>query len=64
MKLVCYNIHKGTDEFKRDTLFQLINYLKCLDCDVICLQVVLYYQFRFIKVMLKMDGVFGLYVDD
>ena len=64
MKLVCYNIHKGTDEFKRDTLFQLINYLKCLDCDVICLQEVLHYQFIFMKMILRMDGVFGLHVDN
>lgn len=64
MKLVCYNIHKGTDEFKRDTLFQIINYLKLLDCDVICLQEVLHYQFIFMKMILRMDGVFGLHVDN
>ncbi len=64
MKLVCYNIHKGIDEFKRDILFQLINYLKSLDCDVICLQEVLHYQFRLMKIILKMDGVFGLHVDN
>lgn len=50
------------DEFRRITLFQLIYYLKSLDCDVICLQEVLYYQFKLMKVLLKMDGVFGLHV--
>lgn len=63
MKLICYNIHKGMDEFRRVTLFQLINYLKSLDCDVICLQEVLYYQFKLMKIILKMDGVFGLHVN-
>ena len=50
------------DEFRRFTLFQLIHYLKSLDCDVICLQEVLYYQFKLMKILLKMDGVFGLHV--
>ena len=64
MKLTCYNIHKGMDEFRRITLFQLIGYLKSLDCDVICLQEVLYYQFQLMKILLKMDGVFGLHVNN
>lgn len=64
MKLICYNIHKGMDEFRRITLFQLISYLKSLDCDVICLQEVLYYQFQLMKILLKMDGVFGLHVNN
>ena len=64
MKLICYNIHKGIDEFRRVTLFQLIGYLKSLDCDVICLQEVLYYQFKLMKKLLKMDGVFGLHVNN
>lgn len=64
MKLVCYNIHIGTDEFRRMTLFQLIGYLKSLDCDVICLQEVLYYQFKLMKILLKMNGVFGLHVNN
>ena len=63
MKLVCYNIHRGTDEFKKVTLFQLIRYLKCLDYDVICIQEVLYFQFILMKMILKMDGVFGLHVN-
>lgn len=62
MKLICYNIHKGMDEFRRVTLFQLIKYLKSLDADVICLQEVLYYQFNIMKLLLRMDGVFGLHV--
>ncbi|WP_148557333.1 endonuclease/exonuclease/phosphatase family protein [Terrisporobacter glycolicus] len=64
MKLVSYNIHIGTDEFRRMTLFQLIGYLKSLDCDVICLQEVLYYQFKLMKILLKMNGVFGLHVNN
>ncbi|WP_455539009.1 endonuclease/exonuclease/phosphatase family protein [Terrisporobacter sp.] len=62
MKLVCYNVHKCMDEFRRITLFQIIKYLKSLDADVICLQEVLYYQFNIIKLLLKMDGIFGLHV--
>ena len=62
MRLVCYNIHKGMDEFRRVTLLQLIKYLKSLDADVICLQEVLYYQFNMMKLILKMDGVFAIHV--
>ena len=64
MKLICYNIHKGMDEFRRLKLFEVIKYLKSLDCDVICLQEVLYYQFCLMKLLLKMDGVFGLHVNN
>lgn len=64
MKLISYNIHKGMDEFRRVTLFQLIDYLKSLDSDIICLQEVIYYQFKLMKIMLKMDGVFGLHVSN
>jgi len=64
LKLVCYNIHKGMDEFNKFTLFKLIHYLKSLDCDVICLQEVLYYQFILMKIILRMDGVFGLHVNN
>lgn len=64
MKIICYNIHKGMDEFRRITLFQLINYIKSLDCDVICIQEVLYYQFILMKILLKMNGVFGLHVNN
>lgn len=52
------------NEFRRITLFQLIGYLKSLDCDVICLQEVLYYQFKLMKIMLNMDGVFGMHVNN
>lgn len=62
MRLVCYNIHKGMDEFRRVTLLQLIKYLKSLDADVICLQEVLYYQFNMMKLILRMDGVFAIHV--
>ena len=64
MKLICYNIHKGMDEFRRVTLFQLIYYIKSMNCDVVCLQEVLYYQFKLMKILLKMDGVFGLHVNN
>lgn len=64
MKLICYNIHKGMDEFRRFTLFQLIYYIKSMNCDVVCLQEVLYYQFKLMKILLKMDGVFGLHVNN
>ena len=64
MKLVSYNIHKGMDEFRRITLLQIIRYIKSLDCDVICLQEVLYYQFVIMKLILRMDGVFGLHVNN
>ena len=62
MRLVCCNIHKGMDEFRRVTLLQLIKYLKSLDADVICLQEVLYYQFNMMKLILKMNGVFAIHV--
>ena len=62
MRLICYNIHKGMDEFRRVTLLQLIKYLKSLDADVICLQEVLYYQFNMMKLILRMDGVFAIHV--
>ncbi|MGM9834361.1 MAG: endonuclease/exonuclease/phosphatase family protein [Bacilli bacterium] len=62
MRLVCYNIHKGMDEFRRVTLLQLIKYLKSLDADVICLQEILYYQFNMMKLILKMNGVFAIHV--
>ena len=64
MRLICYNIHKGMDAFRRFTLFQLIKYLKSLYADVIWLQEVLYYQFKIMKLYLKMDGIFGLHVNN
>ena len=64
MKLISYNIHVGMDEFRRFTLFQLIKYLKEQDADIICLQEVLYYQFNLMKLLLKMDGIFGLHVNN
>ncbi len=64
MKLVCYNIHRGTDEFNRITFFQLIGYLKSLDSDIICMQEVLYHQFLLMKTLLNMNGEFGLHVNN
>jgi len=41
------------------TLKKIINYLKEIDADIICLQEVLYNQFIALKQSLKMDGVFA-----
>lgn len=59
MKLVTYNIHKGMDSNNKLTLRKISKYLKELDCDVICLQEVLYPQFAKLKLDFKMDGVFA-----
>lgn len=59
MKIVTYNIHKGMDSNDKFTLGKISKYLKELDCDVICLQEVLYPQFAKLKLNLKMDGVFA-----
>lgn len=59
MKIVTYNIHKGMDINDKFNLNKIIRYLKQLDCDVICLQEVLYPQFAKLKIDLKMDGVFA-----
>ena len=59
MKIVTYNIHKGMDSNDKFTLRKISKYLKELDCDIICLQEVLYPQFSKLKLELKMDGVFA-----
>ena len=59
MKIVSYNIHKGMDANNRFTLKKIINYLKEIDADIICLQEVIYSQFTILKQSLKMYGVFG-----
>ncbi|CZR97528.1 MULTISPECIES: endonuclease/exonuclease/phosphatase family protein [Clostridioides] len=59
MKIVTYNIHKGMDSNNRLTLTKMGTYLKQLECDVICLQEVLYPQFLALKTVLNMDGVFA-----
>ncbi|CCK98553.1 endonuclease/exonuclease/phosphatase [Clostridioides difficile] len=59
MKIVTYNIHKGMDSNNRLTLTKMGLYLKQLNCDVICLQEVLYPQFLALKAVLNMDGVFA-----
>jgi len=41
------------------TLKKIINYLKEIDADIICLQEVLYNQFIALKQTLKMDGIFA-----
>ena len=63
MKIVTYNIHKGMDSNDKFTLNKISKYLKELDCDVICLQEVLYTQFAKLKLELKMDGVFAANVN-
>ena len=64
MKVVSYNIHRGTDISNKSTLKEMIKYLKDLDSDIICLQEVLYYQFIKIKSTLGMEGVFAANVDN
>lgn len=64
MKVVSYNIHRGTDISKKPTLKEIIKYLHDLDSDIICLQEVLYHQFLKIKSNLGMDGVFAANVDN
>ncbi|RDY23911.1 endonuclease [Romboutsia maritimum] len=59
MKIVTYNIHQGMDSNNKYTLNKLGKYLKKLDWDVICLQEVLYHQFKKIKSDLNMNGVFA-----
>ena len=64
MKVVSYNIHRGTDISKKPTLKEMIKYLHDVDSDIICLQEVLYHQFLKIKSTLGMDGVFAANVDN
>lgn len=59
MKIVTYNIHKGMDSNNKLTLAKIGTYLKQLNCDVICLQEVLYPQFLALKAVLNMGGVFA-----
>lgn len=59
MKIVTYNIHKGMDSNNKITLIEIVKYLKSLECNVICLQEVLYSQFLEIKKFLKMEGIFA-----
>lgn len=63
MKIVTYNIHKGIDKKNKLTLLRMIKYLKSLDANVICLQEVLYHQYKIMKFFLKMKGIFAMNVD-
>ncbi|MGL6107186.1 endonuclease/exonuclease/phosphatase family protein [Romboutsia sp.] len=63
MKVVTYNIHKGMDINNKFTLNKVGDYLKTLDCDIICLQEVLYPQFIALKKILKYNGVFATNVN-
>ena len=64
MKVVSYNINRGTDISNKSTLKEMIKYLKDLDSDIKCLQEVLYYQFIKIKSTLGMEGAFAANVDN
>lgn len=64
MKIISYNIHTGTDKDKNRTLRQIAKYLKSQNCDIICLQEVLYSQYRMLKFYLQMDGSFAENVSD
>lgn len=59
MKIVSYNIHKGMDSNNKPTLKKIGEYLLSLECNVICLQEVLYHQYLELKKILKMEGVFA-----
>lgn len=41
MKIITYNIHKGMDLHNKDTLDELLSFLKNINADIICLQEVL-----------------------
>lgn len=58
MKVVTYNIHKGMDKNNKLTLDKIGRYLNVLNCNVICLQEVLYKQYIELKKIINMDGVF------
>lgn len=64
MKIISYNIHKGMDATNVFTLKKIINYLKKEDADIICLQEVLYNQFLFLKLNLKVNGVFAANINN
>lgn len=59
MKVLTYNIHRGADSNNKTTLSEMGAYLKNMDCDIICLQEALYPQFKKLKSILKLDGVFA-----
>lgn len=58
MKILTYNIHKGMDSNNAPTLTEIATYLKQGDYDIICLQEVLYNQFKKMKKVLKINGAF------
>lgn len=53
MKLITYNIHKGIDENNNESLKDIINYLKDINGDIICLQEVL--QSIHVKLLNELD---------
>lgn len=59
MRIVTYNIHKGMDANNKITLHKIGTYLKNLNCNIICLQEVLYHQYIELKKIIGMDGVFA-----
>jgi endonuclease/exonuclease/phosphatase family metal-dependent hydrolase len=58
MKILTYNIHKGMDKNNKNTLEQILSYLKNIDADIICLQEVLGSIHEEILSNLKLYGYF------
>ena len=59
LRIISYNIHRAMDKNKKTTLFQIVKYLKKQRADVICLQEVLHSQYEFMKLYLRMNGIFA-----
>lgn len=59
VKILCYNIHKGMDAKNKPTLLKMGKFIKKQNCDVVCLQEVLYPQFLILKKQLNMSGTFA-----
>lgn len=59
MRIVSYNIHRAKDINNKDKFDEIVDYLGNLNCDVICLQEVLYHQYKNLQTRLEMGGIFG-----
>ncbi|MGN1033289.1 MAG: endonuclease/exonuclease/phosphatase family protein, partial [Intestinibacter sp.] len=59
LRIISYNIHRGMDANNKITLFKIVKYLKKQRSDIICLQEVLYPQYKFMKLYLRMNGIFA-----
>lgn len=69
LKIVSYNIHSGLNKDMYPTLFDIIDFLKVIDADIICLQEVnesakAGFQVSSLKEELKMNSHFGANVVD